>query len=310
MVTVKEIESFKAYGKCVSISNGKIEAMVTVDIGPRIIFFGFIGGQNFMCTDRVGLGGRTDESYTKLFGENKKWESLGGHRVWLSPESYPETYTPDDKPVKYTATKDGAIFVSQDDIEIGVAKSLELKMSADGNDMSITMNVKNIDEAPKTFSVWAISVCSADGTLIIPLNTNDTDLLPNRSISVWPYTDMRDSRIYWGNKYITVRQDTSAKSPMKLGVDLNCGMACYVLGDEVFKKNYKTNHKISSYPDGGCSFETYTNNLMLEFETLSELKTVNKGETHTLTELWSLCKKPCEVDFRDNDSIDNMIEKL
>ncbi len=310
MVTVKEIENFKDYGKCVSISNGKIEALVTVDLGPRVIFFGFVGGQNFMCADRKGLGYSNDGNYTEFFGEGKKWESFGGHRVWLSPESYPETYTPDDKSVKYTATKDGAIFVSQDDIEIGVAKTLELNMSDNDNSMSVTMNVKNISNIPKEFSVWSISVCSANGTLVIPLNTNDTDLLPNRSISIWPYTDMRDNRIYWGNKYITINQDTAAQKPIKLGVDLNCGTAYYLLGKEIFKKNYKTNHKTGNYPDGGCSFESYTNNLMLEFETLSELKTVNKGETHTLTELWSLCKKPCEVDFRDDNSIADMLEKI
>ena len=45
MVTVKEISSFKDYGRCVSISNGVIEAYVTVDLGPRIIKFGFVDGQ-------------------------------------------------------------------------------------------------------------------------------------------------------------------------------------------------------------------------------------------------------------------------
>ena len=53
MVTVKEIESFKEYGKCVSISNGVIEALVTIDLGPRIISFGYVGGTNFMSSDRA-----------------------------------------------------------------------------------------------------------------------------------------------------------------------------------------------------------------------------------------------------------------
>ena len=41
MIT-KEIIEFKNYGKCVKISNGIIEAVATVDLGPRIVFFGFI----------------------------------------------------------------------------------------------------------------------------------------------------------------------------------------------------------------------------------------------------------------------------
>lgn len=310
MVTLKEIESFKDYGKCVSLSNGTIEAIVTVDIGPRIISFGFSGSQNFMCADREGLGAMTDKAYTDFFGENTKWESLGGHRIWLSPESYPETYTPDNKPVKYEATENGAVFYKNDDIEIGARISLELKMDADDTNMQVIMKIQNISEKEKEFAIWALSVCAQNGTLIIPMNTNDTGLLPNRSISVWPYTDMSDERIYWGKKYVTVNQSPKAQGPAKLGFDLNCGNAFYVLGDEIFAKRYDTNHPNGNYPDGNCSFETYTNNCMLEFETLGELKKVAPQETSVLTEVWSLCKKPCEVDFKNDASIDNLLSKI
>ena len=64
------------------------------------------------------------------------------------------------------------------------------------------------------------------------------------------------------------------------------------------------------YPDGGCSFETYTNDVMLEFETLGELKTVAKGETSEHSEVWTLCKKPCDVDLKNDASIDNLLEKI
>ncbi|MBR7132966.1 MAG: hypothetical protein IKD04_05485 [Clostridia bacterium] len=310
MITVKEIAEFKDYGKCVSISNGTIEAYVTVDIGPRIIKFGFVDGQNFMCDNRAELGCKDDSPYTEFFGEGRKWESFGGHRIWLSPESYPETYTPDDKPVKYMITESGALFIPEEDVEIGVAKTLELKMAEDGTDMQVIMRVKNIEKTEKEFSIWGLSVCSQNGTLIVPMNTNDTGLLSNRIISVWPYTDMSSDRIYWGKKYVTLRQDPAAKAPVKLGFDLNCGTAYYVMGDEILRKVYETKHPEAKYPDGGCSFETYTNAAMLEFETLSELKTVAYGEESELVENWSLLKKPCEVDLRNDASIDEMIEKL
>ena len=52
MVSIKEIESFKDYGRCICVTNGVIEAYVTVDIGPRIIRFGYVDGQNMMCSNR------------------------------------------------------------------------------------------------------------------------------------------------------------------------------------------------------------------------------------------------------------------
>ena len=147
MVTVKEIESFMDYGKCVSISNGVIEAYVTVDIGPRIIKFGYVDGQNFMCTEREALGGRGDKAFEDYFGKGRKWENLGGHRIWLSPESYPETYLPDDRPVSYTVTEHGAVFNPFEDTEVGVQKTLEIKMDKDDaflilNDVGIKDNIE------------------------------------------------------------------------------------------------------------------------------------------------------------------------
>lgn len=310
MITVKEIANFKDYGKCVSISNGVIEALVTIDLGPRIISFGFKNGQNFMSDTRSDYTPLTDKAYTDLFGENKGWENFGGHRIWVSPESYPETYTPDDCPVDYTITDKGAIFTPVPDTPVGICKTLEIVMDDDDANIQVKMSVKNISGKEKEFAIWALSVCGKDGTLIVPMNTNDTGLLPNRQITVWPYTDMRDGRIYWGKKYITVKQDRNATCPVKLGFDLNCGTAYYVKGEDILYKRYSTNHPDGVYPDGGCSFETYTNDVMLEFETLGELKKVAADETVEHTEYWSLCKTPCEANLRDDDSIDNLLSKI
>lgn len=310
MVTVKEVESYKNYGKCVSISNGVIEAYVTVDIGPRIIKFGFVDGQNFMCDDREALGGKTDEVYENFFGAGRKWENLGGHRIWLSPESYPETYLPDDRKVEYTVTEDGAVFNPMPDSEVGIQKTLEIKMDKDDTNMQVKMKVQNIGKEAKEFAIWALSVCSQDGTLILPTNTNDTGLLPNRAIVVWPYTDLTDDRIFFGKRYATVKQDRNATCPVKLGFDLNKGNAYYVKNGEILYKNYESKLPDAKYPDYACSFETYTNCNFLEFETLGELKEVAVGETSEHTEHWSLCKQPCEVDFKNDDSIDNLLSKI
>ncbi len=310
MVTLKTVESYKDYGKCVEISNGNIYALVTVEIGPRIIGFGFVGGQNFMNDNRVLLGGKPmNKPYTDFFGCGRRWENLGGHRIWLSPESYPETYTPDDKPCKVDITEKGAIFTYAEDSEIAAQKAMEIEMD-DSTGITVTMRVKNIGDT-KEFAVWALSVCSQNGTLIIPMNTVDTDLLPNRKISLWPYTDPTAENYYWGKKYITVKQIPEGEVYKgKLGVDLNCGTAYYVLGEDVLCKKYSTNHPDGVYPDGGCSFETYVCNEMIEFETLSELKTVKTGEEIVHTENWKLVKKPCDVDFKDDSSIEAFLGKI
>lgn len=310
MVSVKEIENYKEYGKCVVISNGEIEAYVTVDLGPRIIRFGFLGGKNILFDNRKAFTPKTDKVYTDYYGEGKAWENFGGHRVWITKETYPETYTPDDQPVKYTVTENGAVFEQPDDTKNGVKKMFEIKMDPDDANMQIKTTVKNISENEKEFAVWCISVAAADGTLIIPMNTNDTGYLANRTISVWPYTDLSDSRLNFGKKYITVKQDTNAKTPFKIGLDLNGGQVYYVNGNDVFCKKYENNHPDGIYPDNGVSFETYTDNTILEIENLSEVKKVASGEENTMVESWSLFKKPCEVDFADENSVDEFLTKI
>ncbi|HCD80730.1 MAG TPA: hypothetical protein DEQ65_00065 [Ruminococcaceae bacterium] len=310
MVSIKKIESYKDYGKCLCITNGVIEAYVTTDIGPRIIRFGYVGEQNILCSNRAAFGPKDDKQFTDFYGENKRWENLGGHRIWVSPESYPETYYPDLEPVDFDITENGAVFTPKAESENGVAKSLEIKMDADDANMQVIMRVKNISKKDKDFAVWGISVSEKGGTLIIPMNTNDTGLLANRVISVWPYTDLSNDRIYFGSKYATLRQDEKYTKPIKLGFDLNCGTVYYCLNGDIFCKRFDTALPGGSYPDGGCAFETYTNENMIEVESLSELKTVKAGETAVLTESWSLCKKPCDADFKNDKSIDEMLEKL
>ena len=310
MIKINEIESYKDYGKVLAISNGSIEAYVTVDVGPRIIRFGYVGGQNFMQDNRNEVGFRDGEEFESFFGKGKKWENLGGHRIWTSPEAFPDTYYPDTTPVKYELLKNGAVFTPDVERETGLAKELQVTMSDSSDEINVTMRVKNISECDKEFAIWGLTVSSKGGTLIVPMNTNDTGLLANRNISVWPYTDMSDDRIYWGKKYVTLRHNSNAVNPIKLGFDLNDAKLYYVLGNEVFTKSYETLHPTAKYPDNNCSFETYTCDVFTEVESLGELKTVKPNETSVLTENWKLSKKPCDVDFKNGTSLDNFVNKI
>jgi hypothetical protein len=311
MVNVKQIDNFKEYGKCVSISNGKIEAIVTVEVGPRIVKYGFVDGVNFMRSDRSALENHDplSKAHLEYYGDRPKYQTIGGHRIWVSPEYYPATYYPDNDPVKYEITENGAIFTPDEEKENGIQKQMEIKMD-DSDTMSLTMRVTNTGKEDKEFAIWGLSVSEQNGTLIIPMNDNNTGLLSNRTLMLWPYTNLQDERLYLGSKFITLHQDVNAKGPLKIGLDLNKGKAYYVLDNDIFIKTFTPNHPDGTYPDNGCSFETYTDRSFLEVETLSELKSVKAGETVELSENWSVAKKPCEVDFKNDDSIAEFISKI
>lgn len=305
-----EVKEYLDYGKVLALSNDIIEAFITIDVGPRIIRFGFVDGQNIMCDNRSVMQPKCDKEFCDFFGKDKKWEILGGHRIWTSPESYPHSYYPDLDTVKYEITNNGAIFTPNPETENGFQKQLEIKMDPDDANMYVTMRVTNIAKQPQKFSIWGLTVSATNGTLIMPMNNNDTGLLHNRNISVWPYTNLADPRVYFGKNYVTLHQDKNIAQSFKLGFGLNNAEAYYCLGEDIFRKSYDTNHKTETYPDNDCSFETYTNDGFIEVESLSPLKFVSPDETVELTEHWSMHKKPCDVDFKNDDSIYNMLSKL
>ncbi len=309
MIKTQIIENYLNYGKVISISNSVIEAFVTVDVGPRIIRFGLVGGQNIMCDDSSVAEPKNDDVFQNYFGKDKQWEILGGHRIWISPEKYPETYYPDLLPVKYEITGCGAVFTPNAETENGLQKQLEIKMDPDDANMQVVMNVTNVSRVTKEFSVWGVTASAKNGTLVIPMNDNDTGFLHNRNISVWSYTNLADCRLHFGNRYITLRQDPSINDPFKLGLDLKKENVYYCLGDDIFRKSFATESG-AKYPDNNCSFETYTNSGFLEIESLSPLKSVQPDDTLSLTEHWSILKKPCDVEWNNDKSIDEMIGKL
>ena len=60
MIDIKET-TYGQWGNCIRISNGSIELYATVDIGPRIIRFGKIGGGNVMFEDVNDILNKNEE---------------------------------------------------------------------------------------------------------------------------------------------------------------------------------------------------------------------------------------------------------
>jgi hypothetical protein len=125
------------------------------------------------------------------------------------------------------------------------------------------------------------------GKEIIPQTHQDTGLLPNRLMVLWPYTRLNDPRLYFGNKYIVLQQDPDIKEPLKFGTSNENGWAVYFNHNHLFIKNYIHN-KNARYPDFGVSYETYTTDFMLEMETLSPLTVLEPDTCIEHFEDWGL----------------------
>ena len=303
MIETKEL-NFGIYGKCLSISNGKIEVYVTLDFGPRVCRCAFVGGENFFKEfDDFGNGAYLGDD-CKF--EDDRFYNRGGHRFWLSPEAKPRTTYPDNKPVEYTLTKNGAIFTQPEQEANEVQLSIEIAMAENENQITVTHNAKNTGYWPKEFSTWAISVSAVGGTEIIPQNITNTGLLPNRFISLWPYSKVNDPRFTLGDKYIRLVQDPSVDHAFKLGLMQERPWAMYFHHGDLFVKTYSP-VKGAKYPDNNCTYETYVCGKFIELETLGELKLANPGETNSHSETWYLYENVAVPS--NDDEVDSLAEK-
>ena len=304
-VTVKPYGEYLNFGNCLEIANDKVSLLVTVDVGPRIIRASLKGSDTNMMKNDVDRDTQQGgECFDNYYYKGAKWYIYGGHRLWMSPESMPETYYPDNDPVPYKITDTGAVFKPKAQNENGVQYVIEIALN--GSDVKIDHYITNISNTDLRFSPWALTVLNKGGLEIIPQNTTDTGLLANRKVIMWPYSNMADERLYFGEKYITLRQDENVKRAFKMGLDNENGWAMYVLGDTVFVKRYP-HFKDKEYEDFGVSFETYTNEFILEMETLGAKSNPNPGETVLHTETWSLFENTGTPNARDEAEIEKFV---
>ncbi len=304
-VTVKSV-TYGQWGNAVEISNGSVELVASLDFGPRILRFGFVGGENVFFEDTDRRIEEKGDSFKK-YGENAAWRIYGGHRLWTSPETSPRTYYPDNDPVKWEKVEGGVILRPDEERWTQTQKEIEIRLAADKNEVTVLHRITNTGAWPVQFAPWALSVMAAGGKVVVPHATRETGYLPNKIISLWPYSKMNDKRVYWGEKFIVLHQGPG-ETPFKFGSNDEAGWAAYHNNGTLFIKYYNPVLD-GNYPDYGVSFESYTCDHFIEVETLGELRTVQPQETVTHREVWNLFQG-VELPERDEAAIERELGKF
>jgi hypothetical protein len=299
---MKEIENnmqrvtYGGWPNCYRLASGDLELIVSGDVGPRIIRLGFVGEENEFAefAEHLGQTGGAE------------WRIYGGHRLWHAPEDRTRSYFPDNEPIE-VKDENGTLRVAQPpETTTGIQKELAIKFQGPHR-LTVRHYLRNVGLWPVELAPWALSVMAPDGIGIVPQPTkaHPDGLLPNRVVVLWPYTDMTDGRLHWGSRFILLRQDQNAQTPAKLGLSASDGWGAYLRQGHLFLKVFE-HVEAAAYPDHGCSLEMYTNNRMLELETLGPLQHLAPGDAVEHLEHWFLFRgveAGAGVEFRDEDSI-------
>ena len=276
-VNYKECD-YKNYGKCAWLDNGRIKLIATVDVGPRIVFFGASNGANMLFED-------IDRNFYEINNGYGVWYAYGGHRIWSAPEVMPETYLPDN--IRIEAFFDNGVLTLRPAMT-KFDKQFEIVVTmGEGNSVVIENRITNCSDKPAEYAPWSVTGLAAGGTEVIPLCRDDNGFLPNRTMALWSYSDIRDERFELHNNYALLKQDSRKKHPFKTGFNVTDKNILYIKDSQMLKVSFE-DYKQIVYPDFCCNFETYTNDLFLECEILGELKTYQPGETASVREVWEI----------------------
>lgn len=262
------------------LANDKAEVIISLDVGPRILSYKTPGAKNVLKNypDQMGTCGET------------KWMIRGGHRFWIAPEDEVLSYVPDNLPVTYDISQPNSVRLVNSGVDPWkIKKEMIVSLAEETSEVTILHRAVNEGSEPIDIATWGLSVMAPGGLQIIPqppLGEHPRDLLPNRLMVIWPYTDLSDPRWRFGEQFITLRQ-TAEGNPTKIGLAHKEKWVGYLTRDALFIKKFG-HEEGARYPDGGCNFETFTNSEMIEIESLGPMKNLQPGDSVEHTEHWYL----------------------
>jgi hypothetical protein len=296
MSIVLEQIAYRGWSHCLRISNGTVELVVTLDVGPRILAYGRPAGISPLKIFDEQMGGTNEP----------EWQIRGGHRLWLAPEGPTFSYCPDNRPVAWERLGDNGVRLTPPpELATGFQKHIDLSLEPRGTGVTLVHRLTRVGEGPFVVAPWALTVMAPGGVAIIPqppFGEHPRDLLPNRRLVLWPYADLADPRLKFGRNFFTVRQEAGSQ-PIKLGLASAVGWAAYWMPGALFIKRFNLVAG-AAYPDDGCNLEIFTNRDMLEVESLGPLVNLGRGESTELVERWELRADAPAIDPTDHAALD------
>jgi len=282
-----QIENTTYYGlPAQSIQNSQLRLVYLTGEGPRLVGLYLPGDERNFLAELPELG---------IEAPNGRYHLRGGHRLWAAPEDFSLTYLPDDQPPQVESLPYGVRLTELPHPLSGLRKCIELHLNPFQPVVEVIHTIENCCHASLELAAWAITQMPLGGVAVLPQHTHFLDpsgLLPNRLLSLWPYTNLQDERLCLTGSAWKVHASGGPRA--KIGYLNLAGWIAYLNGGRVFVKRFEPPQKLAhtQLPDLGVNTEVYTDDHFLELETLGPLMTLLPGQAVQLTEIWEVYASP------------------
>ena len=236
------------------------------------------------------------------------YRMLGGHRLWVAPEIPDLTYLPEPPELKVEKFEDGVRLTQAIDPRSNLQKIIEIILHPTEASFTLRHFLVNQGSIPLCVSAWAITQFQPGGMGAFPQPSTLADpggYLPNRSLSLWPYTHLDDTRLTWLDHHIIMRADAQEK-PCKIGCFLPDGKGYYYNQGVLICKKVSV-QPAEIYPDLNSVLEMYTNHRFLELESLSPLVDLQPNNQIIHEEFFQLYSAP---DIKNEHELAAMLDSL
>jgi hypothetical protein len=267
------------HGEPTRVLENRLVRLEHLEHAARIVRLSLAGGPNLFA----------DLGLTPIRTARGDFFFRGGHRLWHSPEAMPRTYIPDNEGATVSEIPNGVRIEAPAEAWTHISKSMEIQLNPDRPQVILRHELRNEGPWAAELAPWALTMFRLGGVGIFPQpagNVDESGLLPNRRLSLWPYTHIDDPRLTLRDDFVLVRAAAGLPA-LKFGYYNPHGWMGYWIDGVLFTKQYDT-HAGKRYPDDGCNAESYCGDQFIELESLGSLGPLEPGQTVTHSELWEL----------------------
>jgi len=306
------------------MKNGLVTLVAVPAIGGRIMEYK-LGTHPFLWVNDAEFGKTYEPPQTE---EDRQWHNYGGYKVWPAPQSRwggpPDPLGSRLDAGEWTSeitAHGGQIgeieLVSPPDENVtGLQIKRRVQMFAGTTQVVVTENIQNVSDEVITWSIWGITQ--------VPGALSSSEKFSEEARIYFPLNpDSRASKGFW---YLhkgpsdqfqllddgQLMQVSYGFETSKIGADVADGWIAYVddIHQYVFVQRFEE-RSLAEYPDQGANVEVYASGeefAYMEMGTLSQLYTLQPGETKSYSQQWYATSLPGPV--RDTTELAAIREPL
>ena len=246
------VTDYHGWTNAVLLNNGLVEAAIIPNAG-RVLQFRFLGSTNGPIWENPTLSGQTATS--------SSWNtegSFGGDKAWPSPQSawgWPPPAGFDGLPDQIGITNGFVTLISPVDSAYQIRMTRTIELAFDEPVMRITTVFRRVAATASTnnqLGIWIITQTQDPSRCFVPLRSNSVFTAGYHQLGTGLPAEFQNT-----NGLISFARDTAASH--KLGFDADSLVWVGTNTSLRIDVPRVPGLPITSYPDGGCNTEVYTN---------------------------------------------------